>query len=202
MLCNTTTGDKCKLFNSVASTYVVAMIVSVRLPKDDEVKRFHELEQEGLHRAEARDSKSKGDVAWFQKVQTAVNEEMRPFFSKMGENDWENFGGNLSTSAYYGAKAAQSCEYSGELKENCPTGSNVWDYLVETDRLYKTLPNRPPPASSRCSHFANSAIIETPSQYRLHHALNDVTACLHRSIEHYEEMARTWHKEGKCMWRE
>ena len=168
----------------------------------DEVARFHALEQEGLHRAEDLDSKSKDDNVWFTKVQDAVNEEMVPYFRKMGENDWATFSHQLSNGAYYGSKDALSCKYSDEKKINCPVSETTWDYLADADNRYKNLENRPPPKTSRCTHFVKSAVIETSNKYRLHHAINDVTACLHRGIEHYEEMARAWHKEGKCMWRE
>lgn len=165
----------------------------------DEIARFHALEQEGLHRAEDRDSKSKDDDGWFGKVQNAINEEMRPYYRKMGENDWEHFATQLANASYYGNKDATSCKYSQEKKVDCPTSSNTYDYLADTDNQYAILSNRPPPITKRCTHLVAA---KTAHEYKLNHALNDVTACLHRSIEHYEEMARAWHKEGKCMWRE
>lgn len=165
----------------------------------DEVKHLHELEQEGLKRAEDRDGKTKGDSVWFANVQDSLNEIVLPYFEKMGERDWREFAHMLSNASYYGGKDAKACEYADERRSTCPTSNSTFDYLRDTDSHYRDLSNRPPPVTSRCTHLVAA---NTASTYRLNHALNDVTACLHRTLEHFEESARSWHKEGKCMWRE
>lgn len=168
--------------------------------KEDDVTKLHALEQEGLKRAEGRDAKSKSDASWFQKVQDSSNEVLRRYYDRMGDEDWDNFARILASSAYYGRRDAFSCEMSGERREDCPISRITYNHLEEMDNIYSELRDRPPPVTKKCTHFVTT--LKTAETYKLNHALNDVTACLHRSIEHYEEMTKKWHKQGKCMWRE
>lgn len=157
----------------------------------DEVKRFHLLEQEGIERSDP-DKTAKGDVEWFNKLRDAINEEMKPKFSELKEVDWDNYAYQLGYAAYHGRQDAATCQMSGVTREWCIVTQPTKDQMTAMDRQAKTTRGVP------CSGVWQLK----PEKYRYNAFINDVTACFHRAIEHYEVEVKKWHKEGKCMWRE
>lgn len=166
--------------------------------KEDEVAKFHALEQEGLQRAEGANSKPTGDAVWFDKIQDATS-VMGKRSRDLGESEWATMAYQLNNAADYGESDARSCQLSGEARKECVVKWSTQEQLESVDHRYADIPSdqKPPPVTKRCTHLVG---VQSPYTYPT--LINDVTACFHRSLEHYEESARTWHKEGKCMWRE
>lgn len=173
----------------------------------DEVREWHLLEQDGTRRASDRgvDKPSVGDVEFFTKVADASG-QMQEKYREIGESSWESFIGRVASaanSAVVDAKKCQQFAKDGVTRRYCRVGSDTFNRAKYMDTFYSYISNaeKPPPPTANCTHLISTHVVNEDS-IRLPALINDVIACFHRSLEHYEDQTLRWHKEGKCMWLE
>lgn len=173
----------------------------------DEVREWHLLEQDGLTRASDRgfNKPSVGDVEWFTKLADASG-EMKRKYNELKENSWAEFIGYVANAAQTATVDAKKCQTNAKFdmkRKDCRIEEDTFDRARRMDHYYSYINNddKPPPATDECTHLISKGVVDQDS-IRLPALINDVTACFHRSLEHYEDQTRHWHKEGKCMWRE
>lgn len=173
----------------------------------DEVREWHLLEQDGTRRASdlGIDKPSSGDVEFFTKVADASG-EMKQKYLALKENTWADFIGHVGYAAQSATGDAKKCQMfakDGVTRRYCKVDSETFEQAKRMDSYYNYINSdeKPPPATSYCTHLISTHVVDKDS-IRLPALINDVIACFHRSLEHYENQTRHWHKEGKCLWRE
>lgn len=173
----------------------------------DEVKEWHVLEQDGLSRASDRgfNKPSVGDVEWFTKLADASG-EMKQKYIELKEPTWADFIGVVAMAANSATADAKKCQMSAKFdmkRKDCRIFDDTFHNATRMDSYYGYIDDdtKPPPATNECTHLISKQVVDADS-IRLPALINDITACFHRSLEHYEDETRHWHKEGKCMWRE
>ena len=150
--------------------------------------RYKALEEEGRQRASDRDKKVMDDDSFLARLSQASN-EMSKYFRRLGEEEFSSFANTLSSASSGAELVVWKCATASKTRGDCDA-SNRESSVEAVDEASKRA------IKQRCS-FLRGVV----SPYNLSSMLNDLTACFHRNIEQYEESARRWHKEGKCMWR-
>lgn len=162
---------------------------ALRMPKNtDELVRYKLIEEEGRNRASAREKLPKGDGEFVEKLREA-SDEMNTCFESLGEKAHARLAMFVGEAAYYAKTPIWRCESDGKSRADCDMTS-VETHMESVDEKAKEA------IGTRCSFLRGEV-----SPYTLSSYLNDLTACFHRNIEKYEESARAWRKEGKCMFR-
>lgn len=196
--------------------------------KRRKAERWSKLEQEGKDKAYEQNKPPRNDLEWLRKVSEAL-EEMSSFYDESGQRWWARFAKNVSKavgstagsySSGYGLmddvekceKLAYKpnrgdCEAEGAWKMlEYPdyTWSQMWSSdNPDRDNLREFLRESDLPEGSgrkRCSHFRGGEHQEESEYMVAPHAINDIVACFHRTLEHYRDTATNFHKEGKCYW--
>lgn len=164
--------------------------------REDDLAKFQAIEEEGRSRSSARDSLPKGDDAFLQRMEDAGN-QMSQYFQKMKEQRFANFISRVGNTAYYNSTTVWKCETMGKTRAQCETPEAVKDRLRNVDEYAKEA------IGKKCTWMLGDESFDNPDNpYTLNKFLNDLTACFHRGVEKYGTMAKEWHKEGKCMWRD
>lgn len=171
-------------------------MVSERRKQQDDFEKFSALEEDGRRRASERDSIPQGDENFLQRMEDYSN-QMGQYFQKMEAPKFATFMGKVGSAAYYNTTAVWKCINGGKTRAECPTTEPVKEKLRDVDFYSKEA------IGKRCTWMLDDSTFDSPeSPYTLNKFLNDLTACFHRGVEKYGTMAKEWHREGKCMWRE
>jgi hypothetical protein len=162
------------------------------------IKELREYEEDGRRRAYDRDGLPKSDALWAIGVAVKLNDakvldEIEYMPKAKYQPELAAF--NMLTWVFDQALddmsiAADNCLSKNVKRKDCLIDPKI---LIKVDSKAEEL------FGSRCTWLAGEL---PPERYNLSAALNDASACLHRTIEYLEKYATKWHKEGKCLWRE
>lgn len=188
-------------------TYVVTRCPPTSL-SDADLQELYKLEEEGRARASQKDGfenprlKVNKDRDFFRNVYDQ-SDKVRRFFRTFGETQmmWVNFIEAVQSLAYDASNKTNSCAVADLKRNECPMKS-VEYYLNSTDNAAKGLPEAEKTRAGLKGGCTIHTKLKPMERYVELDLLDDVTSCFHHNINHAKIMAREWHKEGKCMWRE
>lgn len=159
----------------------------------DALAKFSAVEEEGRDRASKRDSIPTGDDDFLRKLQDTSN-QMARYFQDYRETEWQRFMQRVANVAYYDVTNAWKCEIAGKPRSECITPPTVKERMELMDDQAKRA------FGKKCTWMLGDRTFDPPYHHSMF--LNDLTACYHRGVEKYGAMAKQWHREGKCKWRE
>lgn len=180
------------------------VLVTAQLTESD-FKRYHSLEQEGRNRSSEvpphtiSKLKNNGDRQFLYNIAEAASELQR-YFAAMGDEKWANFAAHVQSTASESRYAVNTCEISGLTRGECPMKTVQYE-LKRTDEAAKAT-GKTGIAIGGCSIHPKVLGDKYPNAYVEKDFLDDITSCFHWNLTEAEETARSWHKEGKCMWKE
>ena len=161
---------------------------------EKQLTRFKMLEEDGRQRAYDRDSIPKNDSAFLEDIMVTAR-TMRNELREDSQDEKSRLPSWVAMVATYTLPIAEHCEGAKIARKDCLiTEKSSSDYLRS---LIREMDNESRKIlQKRCTFLFGEV-----EPYNLSSCINDITACYHRSLELYSDVAGKWQKEGKCKWR-
>jgi len=120
-----------------------------------------------------------------------VSMELAEELERLGEDEWVSVADWISMTAEGAINdAVKRCRLQRIPRGLCRVPKSVIEDLEEVDEAHREATGR------RCTW-----LLGVKDPYTLTSALNDLTSCFHRVVEHYADVTEGYTREGKCLFR-
>jgi len=171
----------------------VSKFLEAKRRLEEYTEKLRKIEEEGRSRAYNRDSLPESDEDWAIYASMTLKDTLDPIelilIDKELLDKYNNFVKELRDSLRHDIeKEAFECRFNDVKRKDCIIPYNPFAYV---DKASENL------FGAKCTWLAGEV---PPEKYTLSSALNDASACIHRTIDFLEKYTKNWHIEGKCMW--